>query len=344
MLVGNFGEVAARRLFTMEPQRSSADVLVRWPLLRSPDPADMVYSLNSLYQPSEVRSIQVPAGEGMYELRGFVDQGFAIGYIKSNIAVQVGNSVSASYFVNFGLSGSLHSALGDERVQNTSSRAVIYNPGDRQTLAPQTEFTETLGIRLSRELVEQELAALLGRELDRGVRFDFSLDLTNRMSGGLRMMLDQTLQLYDAEHDLIARPEMRLSQMRAFITGLLLTHRHTLSETLHSGANPMRPRTLGRAMDYLEEHFHDPLTLGDIASAANCSVRTLTSAFQRHLGISPMVHLRNLRLEHTRALLIDTGTSVSDAAIQSGFTHLGRFAKAYSDRFGERPSETRGRI
>lgn len=319
-------------------------VLSRWQLLRSADPSDMLHSLNALYRPSEVRSVKVVGDCGEYELRGFAGDGFSIGYIRSDIGVSVAGAEQSSFFVNVGLSGELLSARGDEKVRNTRTRAVFYNPGDRQTLLPAEVPAETLGIRISRDLVERELAALIGRDLTTSMRFDFSLDLSSEDTAGLGYLLTDMLRLYDAEHALVAQPAIRLAQMRSFVSGMLLTHRHSYSETIRSGGNPMRPRTLTRAIAYIEEHLVEPITLGDIATAAGCSARTVNNAFQVNMGLSPMTHLRNLRLERTRMLLQTTDLTVSEAAIESGFTHLGRFARAYFDRYGHLPSETPGRV
>lgn len=322
---------------------TNSRILSRWPLVRSNNPLEMLDTLNALYRPLQVRSVAVPAEAGTYELRGFSAADYSIGYIYSDIGVSVSGAAQSSYNVIFGLSGELLSSRGDDRVRNTSARAVLFNPGDRQTLVPSDASAETLGIRVGRDLVEAELRALLGRDLDAPPRFDIALDLASSDTAGLRFLLKDMLTIYDADHALVAHPALRLAQMRTFVTGLLLTHRHSYSDALVSGGNPVRPRTLTRSIAYIEEHLTEPITLNDIAVAAGCSARTINNAFQVSLGVSPMTHLRNLRLERTRDLLEVTELSVSDAAIESGFSHLGRFARAYFERFGELPSETRSR-
>jgi transcriptional regulator GlxA family with amidase domain len=56
-----------------------------------------------------------------------------------------------------------------------------------------------------------------------------------------------------------------------------------------------------------------------------------------------MTHVRNRRLERVRAALLTSEESTSVVALDAGFTHLGRFAAAYRERFGELPSATRSR-
>ena len=93
----------------------------------------------------------------------------------------------------------------------------------------------------------------------------------------------------------------------------------------------------------MEAHFPATLTLSDIATAAGVPERTLNDAFRRFEEVSPMRYLRDLRLDRVRARLLGPGprVSVTTAALEAGFGHLGRFAEAYADRFGESPSTTR---
>ena len=84
-------------------------------------------------------------------------------------------------------------------------------------------------------------------------------------------------------------------------------------------------------------------SLGDLARFAGVSSRSLQTAFQRDLGVSPMAYLRQVRLERARQDLLLGRGPVSEVAYHWGFSNLGRFATQYRARFGERPSETTAR-
>jgi transcriptional regulator GlxA family with amidase domain len=94
-----------------------------------------------------------------------------------------------------------------------------------------------------------------------------------------------------------------------------------------------------RAETYIRAHAGNAIGLAEIARAAGASERTLQACFKKHYRVSPMHFLRNLRLDNARERIL-SGSSVSDAALDSGFAHLGRFAKYYADRFGDLPSSS----
>jgi transcriptional regulator GlxA family with amidase domain len=108
-----------------------------------------------------------------------------------------------------------------------------------------------------------------------------------------------------------------------------------------SSRSDIVPGCVKRAENFIRDCFADPLTLEQIAAAARVSRRTLLDNFRRFRGISPMRHLRDVRLDEARrSMLAGAAGSTAMAALESGIMHFGRFSRDYADRFGERPSET----
>lgn len=102
-------------------------------------------------------------------------------------------------------------------------------------------------------------------------------------------------------------------------------------------------RRLDKLDAYMRGRLCAPLALDDLARAAGVSVRGLNMLCQRHHGESPMTLLRNMRLDAVRTRLRERpGHCVTDAALEFGFGHLGRFSSYYRERFGELPSQTAG--
>jgi len=109
-----------------------------------------------------------------------------------------------------------------------------------------------------------------------------------------------------------------------------------------SGATLVASQAVRRAAGYISMNGHEPICVGDIATACGTSVRTLYRAFVREHGTTPMQFLRRWRLDRVRAALLaaEPGATVTRVAFEHGVTHLGRFAQEYAKTFGEPPSET----
>ncbi|MEU6532305.1 helix-turn-helix transcriptional regulator [Streptomyces sp. NPDC046928] len=102
--------------------------------------------------------------------------------------------------------------------------------------------------------------------------------------------------------------------------------------------------TLRRAVAYIDDHAHEPITVADIAAAAHVTIRTLQYAFRRHLDTTPLGYVRQVRLSHAHRDLLAAGpgddTSVGAIAARWGFPHPGRFASLYRAMYGTSPSRT----
>lgn len=104
------------------------------------------------------------------------------------------------------------------------------------------------------------------------------------------------------------------------------------------------PAAVRRAVAYVEEHAGDDIDLADIADAAHVGPRALQRAFRSALDVTPLQHLRAVRLERAHEELLaadpDDGTTVHAVALRWGFGHPGRFAADYRARFDRSPSDT----
>lgn len=131
------------------------------------------------------------------------------------------------------------------------------------------------------------------------------------------------------------------------------TVRHSVLKLLSTDPPPWRRVGLNKIDDGLVvklcvEYVHGlgrvPST-PELCRVAHVSERRLRMAFTETLGCSPLTYFRYRLMSQARQRLLaaDTGT-VSHVAMDCGFTHLGRFAAAYQDLYGEMPSESLMRL
>jgi AraC-like DNA-binding protein len=98
-----------------------------------------------------------------------------------------------------------------------------------------------------------------------------------------------------------------------------------------------------RAEEWITAHLHYPITRTELCRVSRLNARTLTRAFMRRHGMSPIMFVRSRRLDNAQLTLLSAdpdSTTVTDIAFDHGFTQLGRFAADYRRRFGELPSAT----
>lgn len=103
------------------------------------------------------------------------------------------------------------------------------------------------------------------------------------------------------------------------------------------------PATVRRAIAFMEQHAHEPITVDDVAVAAHISTRGLQYAFRRALGSTPREYLTRVRLDGARRDLLHAAPEETVAAIARrwGFSHPSRFAAEFRRHFGCSPAEVR---
>ena len=104
------------------------------------------------------------------------------------------------------------------------------------------------------------------------------------------------------------------------ITALLLSPPYNYSNALRCLEKPIAPRDVRRAVDYIEAHLDQAITVADLVAATGVAGRTLFMHFKRFKGISPMRYARDDRLRKARQALLRAypETSVTDIALNAG--------------------------
>jgi AraC family carnitine catabolism transcriptional activator len=91
----------------------------------------------------------------------------------------------------------------------------------------------------------------------------------------------------------------------------------------------------------MQQHVEDPLSIDDLAQVVLVTRRQLERLFSRHLGMPPSRFYLHLRLDRARELLQQTGMTITEVAVASGFGSSSYLARAYRSRFGINPTQDR---
>lgn len=94
--------------------------------------------------------------------------------------------------------------------------------------------------------------------------------------------------------------------------------------------------------DYLDRHFAEDLTLEDAAAVAGFSKFHFSRTFKQLSGCNFYEYLCHRRIKTSEALLMKQGLSISQIALQSGFSSVSTFNRTFKKLKGCTPTQYRG--
>jgi AraC-like DNA-binding protein len=98
---------------------------------------------------------------------------------------------------------------------------------------------------------------------------------------------------------------------------------------------------LSKALDFMEAHYADSLTLPLVAKAAGLSVSRLAHVFKAQVGMSVTAYLNMVRVNWAKYHLTNSSSRVSETAYQVGFGNLSHFNHVFRQTTGLSPTQYR---
>jgi AraC-like DNA-binding protein len=278
-----------------------------------------------------------------------------VGKIGYDSAVRiVTGPLTDGYQFNVPTCGSLRTTAGGAAVIATPTVASVYGPADPSSIEGWADPSqEMLAVKITRSAMEDTLEKLLGRRLAEPLRVGPTLALdvgAGAQAWSLLTVLAD--QLHDAHAagrgptvggSLFDSSPFADSLAQSVITGLIYAHEHNYAEELRTPVATGGSSAIRQAVEYIETHSAQPISVGDIADHVGLCIRALQQGFAKHVGVTPSVYLRDVRLQRAREALLSSSTedtTVATVAASWGFFHLGRFAGLYRSAYGETPSAT----
>lgn len=93
-----------------------------------------------------------------------------------------------------------------------------------------------------------------------------------------------------------------------------------------------------RITEYINSHFTEDINVTSIADALCIARGTISEIFMKYAEVSINSYVNSLRINHSNELL-SNGSSIADAAFESGFSSIRTFNYAYKRETGKTPTE-----
>jgi len=258
-------------------------------------------------------------------------------------ATQVGNLSSATTLVHSDYKSFVLpiGAAGEYRVNGVraDNRDMVWTDTSG-TYHFYGEGRMSIAVAVRKSRLIRDIAAIVGVDPE-----DICLDLKNvrqskRDAAAFRRRLSGVIEAVARSPERSARAALEDSVLSALanIVSAQVMHSRRLGRT-----SACFSRIVSAAEECYVAAGSRHVSLADLCQAAGVSKSSLHAAFVSVSGVSPMEYFLKRRLIEARERLVQSAAErgcIKRAALESGFTELGRFAVRYRELFGESPSET----
>lgn len=194
------------------------------------------------------------------------------------------------------------------------------------------------GMSIKRALLTERLSTLLGKPIVERLVFEPVVDLKVSVFQGIKALIDLAT---GAEFDvLINTGTLMPSRLREMLLDAVLeAWPHNFTQALRQPAPLIAPRHVKLAIEHIQAHPEHLLSGTDLARLTNVSQRALQEGFRRFVGSSIVAYQRQVRLQRAyEALARHDSPSVTDVALQLGFSNVGRFCQYFQSAYGISPA------
>lgn len=214
------------------------------------------------------------------------------------------------------LSGAGELRMHSEVIHLKPGNLVLVNPNEPHEIDTQGGHVTAIILQVSRHFGQEYLTDLRHR------RF-LQQNLTEEISDPNRLKVLATQICTLSKAYLQERPYFAYECI-AGITALF----HSLLSTIPNSRLSDQDRSqirdkvqrMNRILDYIEQHYAEPIRLKDLASLEGLTPTYVSHFFSEQFGVSFQTYLNNMRFERAIALLSDSSVTATDVTFASGFS------------------------
>lgn len=147
------------------------------------------------------------------------------------------------------------------------------------------------------------------------------------------------LVLFNQLLDLSRQETSYQSRMIDYALSLLILEISQELIELRTQKLPSIPPTILQVMEWVKSNYYANITLTDIAKEIGYNADYLSSLFKQSTGISFVSYINQIRIDHSKSLLINYNITIKEVAYSCGFTDEKYYMKQFKKREGMTPSQ-----
>lgn len=173
----------------------------------------------------------------------------------------------------------------------------------------------------------------------------------HRACKGSQSLIYQTARtLYDYNITSAAiSPEELLPQL--YLLAEYLSHTYEILEKTHPETatayryhNSNEDAILSHAFEYIRQNCLQHISVEELAKFCHCSVSYLSHIFKKRTSVNINTYINKVRIERSKNYLINSGDTVAEIAINTGFNDPNYYSRVFTKIIGISPSEFRKRF
>ncbi|MDF1576687.1 MAG: AraC family transcriptional regulator [Bacteroidales bacterium] len=152
---------------------------------------------------------------------------------------------------------------------------------------------------------------------------------------------DRIFQLFNAIFDRVKTDVVGSEYVLSGVVIHMLGYIATLLQRQALNITSRTDEIILTAKSIMERQFSSKVKLEEIADELKISYAWFRKYFRRNTGFSPYDYLLNIRINHAKFLLKNSGYSVKEICMSSGFESQQQFCRTFKKKTGKTPVEFR---
>ena len=107
---------------------------------------------------------------------------------------------------------------------------------------------------------------------------------------------------------------------------------------------PRHSELVRPALEFMMDNFQENISISQLAALSNLSKSYFMGCFKKAVGVGAIEHLTQLRVNAACEALTDTDKTISDVALDCGYSNLSNFNRQFKKITGSTPNEYRRNI
>ncbi|WP_312699915.1 helix-turn-helix domain-containing protein [Sedimentibacter sp.] len=244
------------------------------------------------------------------------------------VDMPAGQHSHSEYEFMMPLSDNVTSVIDDNEIILEKQKLTPFNPWQKHGVPEDTKINRLVCISCKKELLEDILYDGFGKT---SILFEnTSFDVSNNIHFLLGMFVEESVSKKQGYH--IIQDNL----VRMLFTEIIRCSKNSINTDSSVTAEKIG---INRAADFLKEQYAVDFSIEQASRVAGLSTFYFIRAFKEHTGKTPYAFYMEAKIEKAKELLKLKKLSITDVALETGFSNAGHFSTVFRRKTGVTPTE-----